>query len=586
MTASHKIATHRFRPRRIVRWPWQAGLYALLVLVFVPFTVLPLVAMLQGSLQSELQGASSWSLEGWRTLLREPRILSALGNTLTLTLVSQAIALPLSIGIAWLLGRTDLPGRRWLEFAFWVSFFLPALAVVQGWTLLLDPNNGLINRWLMQTFGLTHAPLDIYSWGGIVFAHLITTTVSAKIMMLTPAFQSMDARYEEAALMAGDSRLQALLKVTLPLLKPALLVTAIMGVIRALESFEIELVLGAPKRIDVYSTLIYDMTRYDPINFASAFALGILIVVVMMVLAWLSRRSGRGGQHVTVSGQAQTTVMALGRWRWPLTVLVGAFALVLTVVPLVFLVLSSLMRRFGFFNLRQPWTLDHWHSVLGDPIFLGAVRNTLVIAAGSALLTAALSLAVAYTIVRSRRAGRALLEFASWLPFSIPGVLASLALLWLILHSGLNWLYGSTLSLIVTVTLASITLGVQLIRSQLLQLSQELEEAAWISGASAWRAVLSVVMPLCARSIVVVAVMAFISAARDISHLSLLVSSDNQPLSMLQLEYIAEGRFEASAVIGVLIAGMAIVAALIARRLGYRTEAHRPDSQRLPQGQR
>jgi iron(III) transport system permease protein len=120
------------------------------------------------------------------------------------------------------------------------------------------------------------------------------------------------------------------------------------------------------------------------------------------------------------------------------------------------------------------------------------------------------------------------------------------------------------------VALASITLGVQLIRSQLLQLSRELEEAAWISGASTWRAVATIVVPLCARSIVVVAVMTFISAARDISHLSLLVSSDNQPLSMLQLQYIAEGRFEASAVIGVIIAAMAVVAALIARRLGYR----------------
>lgn len=572
MTVSSKVSP-RLQWRRSARGPrWQGLIYGALVVVFLALTVLPLLAMLQGSLQSELQGVSSWSLDGWRTLLREPRIVSALGNTLSLTLVSQAIALPLSIGLAWLLGRTDLPGKRGFEFAFWVSFFLPALAVVQGWTLLLDPNNGVLNHWLMHTFGLASAPLDIYSWGGIVFAHLATTTVSAKVMMLTPAFQSMDARYEEAALMAGDNRFQALCKVTLPLLKPALLVTAIMGVIRALESFEIELVLGGPKRIDVYSTLIYDMTRYDPINFASAFALGILIVVVMAMLAWLSRRSGRGVQHVTVSSQARPTVMALGRWRWPLAALVGAFALLLTLVPLVFLVVSSLMRRFGFFNLRQPWTLDHWHSVLGDPIFLGAVRNTLVIAAGSAVLTAALSLAVAYSIVRSRRAGRALLEFAAWLPFSIPGVLASLAMLWLILHSGLNSLYGSTISLIVTVTLASITLGVQLIRSQLLQLSNELEEAAWISGASAWRAIWSIVVPLCARSIVVVAVMAFISAARDIGHLSLLVSSDNQPLSLLQLQYIAEGRSEASAVIGVLIAAMAIVAALIARRLGYRPE--------------
>ncbi|MEQ7918594.1 iron ABC transporter permease [Xanthomonas sp. WHRI 1810A] len=572
MPISNPVAL-RHSPSRQARYLTLEGvLYGALVVGFLALTLLPLLAVIQGSFESQIEGAQSFTLDGWRALLHEPRILGALGNTLSLTFASQLIALPVSIGLAWLLGRTDLPGRGWLEFAFWVSFFLPALAVVQGWTLVLDPNNGLFNRWLMQAFGLREAPLNIYSWGGIVFAHLATTTVSAKVMMLTPAFKSMDSRYEEAALIAGDNRFKALCKVTLPLLKPALIVTAIMGVIRALESFEIELVLGAPKRIDVYSTLIYDMTRYDPINFASAFALGILIVAIMGLLAIASRKSTRQGHHVTVSGQAKTAVMDLGKWRWPLGLLVSLFALLLTVVPLGFLITSSLMRRFGFFKLDQVWTLEHWRSVVGDPIFMGSVVNTLTIAAGSAVFAAVLSMVVAYTIVRSRRAGRALLEFAAWIPFSIPGVLASLAMLWLILHSGLDWLYGSTLSLVITVGLASVTLGVQLIRSQLLQINGELEEAAWISGASAWKAVLSIVIPLCARSIVVVTVMAFVSAARDISHLALLVSSDNRPLSMLQLEYIAEGRNEASAVVGVIISLIAIAAALVARRLGYRPE--------------
>jgi iron(III) transport system permease protein len=545
-------------------------LYSLLVISFLGLTLLPLLAVVQGSFETQVSSARAFTLDGWRAVMHEPRILRALGNTLSLTLVSQAIAFPLSIAVAWLVGRTDLPGRRWLEFAFWVSFFLPTIAVVQGWTLLLDPNNGLLNRWLVQTFGLDHAPLDIYSWGGIVFAHLATTTVSAKVMMLTPAFQNMDARYEEAALMAGDSRFKALCKVTLPLLKPALIVTVIMGVIRSLESFEIELVLGAPKRIDVYSTLIYDLTRYDPINFASAFALGMLIIAIMGLLAIASRKSTRHGHHVTVSSQAKPSIMALGVWKWPLGIAVSCLALLLTVVPLVFLVTSSFMSRFGFFNLERVWTLEHWHSVVGDPIFLSSVRNTLVLASGSALFAAVLSMVVAYTIVRSACAGRGILEIAAWLPFSIPGVLFSLAMLWLILHSGMDWLYGSTLSLVITVGLASVTLGVQLIRSQLLQINRELEEAAWISGASRWKTLITIVVPLCARSIVVVGVMAFVSAARDISHLSLLVSSDNRPLSLLQLEYIAEGRNEASAVVGIVIAAIAIIAALVARRLGYR----------------
>ncbi|MFZ4215050.1 ABC transporter permease [Pantoea endophytica] len=560
------------KTRRSKIFTFNTLVYSVLVIGFLMVMLLPLLAMVQGSFQSEVSNNQGYTLEGWRALLNQPRMLAAVRNTISLTLVSQIIAFPLSIGLAWLLGRTDLPGRKWLEFAFWISFFLPALAVVQGWTLLLDPHNGVLNRWLMQMFDLQSPPLNIYSWGGIVFAHLATTTVSAKVMMLTPAFQSMDSRYEEAAVLSGDNRFKALLKVTLPLLKPALIVTAIMGVIRSLESFEIELVLGSPKRIDVYSTLIYDMTRYDPINFASAFALGLLIVVIMGGLAYLSRSTSEKGNHVTVSGQAKSALISLGKWRWVLSGLVTLLALLLTILPLAFLLTSSFMTRFGFFNLTHVWSMANWQSVIDDPMFFSSFKNTLVIALGSGLFAALLSLVVAYVIVRSPRKGRALLEFASWLPFSIPGVLFSLAMLWLILHSGMDWLYGSTISLIITVGLASVTLGIQLIRSQLLQINRELEEAAWVNGSSLIKTVISIVVPLCARSIIVVAVMAFVSAARDISHISLLVSSDNEPLSLLQLQYIIEGRNEASAVVGVIIAAIAILAALVARRMGLRPE--------------
>ena len=191
--------------RRRVRPLWLAC--AAFVALFAAAMLAPLATALVGSFEAPVSG---YTLQGWLALWNEPRLAKALANSIGLTVVTQCIAMTLGIGLAWLIGRTDLPGRRWLEFAFWISFFLPSLAVVQGWTLLLDPHYGLLNTWLMRSFGLSGAPLDIYSWGGIVFAHLATTTVSAKVMMLTPAFQAMDARLEEAAVMAGDSRWQAL----------------------------------------------------------------------------------------------------------------------------------------------------------------------------------------------------------------------------------------------------------------------------------------------------------------------------------------------------------------------------------------
>src|SRR4030095_9215668 len=84
-------------------------------------------------------------LAGGRAALAEPALRSSLWNTLMVTLVRQLLSLPLAVFIAWLLARTDLPGRRWIEFAFWAAFFLPPLTVTLSWILLLDPEYGLIN---------------------------------------------------------------------------------------------------------------------------------------------------------------------------------------------------------------------------------------------------------------------------------------------------------------------------------------------------------------------------------------------------------------------------------------------------------
>lgn len=554
-------------------WAWLRRLAGwLLALLFLLVVLAPFAAVLNGSVTEAIPGSDTtrFGFEGWARVLGDDRVLAAIGNTLWLAAAAQVIALPLGILLSWLLGRTDLPGRGWLEFAFWVSFFLPVLAVLQGWILLLDPHYGLVNQGLKRLFGVV--PFDLYSSWGIVFAHLATTTVSAKVMMLTPAFQNMDSRYEEAARMAGDGRLATLVKISAPLVLPAIAVTAVMGIIRALESFEIELVLGAPRRIEVYSTLIYSYIRQDPIDTTAASALGVLVILAMGLLALTSRRLGRRDHHATLSGHSRAAVLTLGRWRWPAFALVAGIALLLTVLPIGFLAASSVMTMFGFFNLDRVWTWGHWASVLGDPVFAQSLRNTLVLCLASSVLAVGLSAAVAYAILRSRRVG-ALLDLASWVPFTMPGVLYSLAMLWLILNSGAAALYGTTLSLVLTVALAGTTLGVQLIKANLKQISREMEEAAWIAGAPRWRAMLQIVVPLSVRSIAVVAVMSFVAAARNIGHLSLLVSSDNRPLSILQLEYVVEGRHEAAAVVGVVVVAIAVAAAALARRLGYQLGA-------------
>ncbi len=546
-------------------------LYVMGLLVLGTAVLVPFLMIVKASFLVAVPGgeAVATGLAGWQRALSDQSVHNALWNTLLLTLATQVISIPIAVVCSWLLGRTNLPGRNWLEFGFWVSFFLPALGVLQGWILLLDGKFGLINVVLQHIFGLSTGPLNIYSWSGIVFAHLVTTALSAKVMMMTPAFQNMDSRFEDAGRMAGDGAFATLRKIVVPILGAAILVASVMGIIRTLESFEIELVLGVPSNVRVYSTLIYQLIHSDHPDYTTASALGVIVMVPMLALAItamiLTKRS-----RATISSQARYDRLDLGVWRWPAFTLVGGTVVLLTIVPIVFLCMSSVMGVFGYFNIAQVWTLEHWQAVLGDPIFSASLRSTLILATATMVTVVVFSTGIAYAIVRGPERLRAAFDVLSWVPFTMPGVIFSFALLWSFLQLGLmRVLYGSTLSLVIATTLATLTLGVQLVRSNLLQMGPELEQASWLSGASWLRTLRLIIVPLLMRSLVVVGVMSFISAARNISSLALLSSSDNQPLAVLQLQYMVEGRYEEASVIGIIVVAFTVGIAYLARRLGF-----------------
>jgi iron(III) transport system permease protein len=393
-------------------------------------------------------------------------------------------------------------------------------------------------------------------------------------MLITPAFRNIDGALEEAALLAGDSTASMLRRIVVPVLAPTILVTLVLGIVKSLESFEIELVLGTPARIDVYSTLIYRLVRAQPPDYQGASAMGLAIVAAMVALALLQRRLTAGRDYTTMTGKYQRRIAPLGRWRWPLFAAVVLLLMLLAGLPLASLLTGTFMKMYGYFGLADAWTAQHWKDILGDRVFLESFANTLKLGIGAALAASVLGFVLAYVLTRSRGTATLLLDLATWVPFSMPGVLMSFALLGLALSlPGLDWLYGSRALMIAAVVLGSITLAVQLQRSSLLQLGRELEESAYVAGASRLRAIAGIVLPLVSGQLAVVALVAFISAASNIGHISLLYTSGSRPLSMMQLEYLMEGRYEAASVVGTVIFALTVAVALLARGLQARAGA-------------
>ena len=558
------------RPRRIEA---QAVLCTVVLALVAFCVVFPLLLVVLQSFQVAAPGeAARYGLDGWRAALGEPGLRGALWNTFTVTFVRQILSLPLAVFIAWLLARTDLPGRSWIEFAFWAAFFLPSFTVTLSWILLLDPEYGLINTALATLPFMGKGPFNIYSFWGIVWVHIVTGSLTVKVILLTPAFAKMNASFEEASRVAGASTLGTALRITVPVMAPVILSVLLLGTMVSLQTFEVEQVLGLPFRFFVFSTMIYDLLVTRVPRYDAATALAVLVLAGMLPLVFMQQWLTRGRRYTTVTGQFQNQPHKLGRLRAPALALVLALVLVVLGAPVLLALLGTFMKLFGFFNIPDPWTIENWKTVLTDDLFLRSLHNTLVLATCTAAVTIVVHSLIAYIAVRTRYAGRRLLDFISWLPFTVPGIILGLALLWLFLGWPiLRPLYGTTALLIICGVISGMPLGVQIIKSGLMQLGSELEEASRIAGASWWSTYRRIVLRLMTPTLLAVGMITFVGAARNIGSFALLTTSANRPLSILQLDYVAQRKFEEAVVVACIIMFISLGGALFARLLGLRT---------------
>ncbi len=562
------------RPRR--GFELQAVLFIGVLLVTLFLVLFPIAMLVFYSFSvGPPAGPLLLGLDAWRHALESPVILGSLLNTIKLLVAIHIISFPIAVTVAWVLARTDLPGAHAFEFMFWISFFMPTLAVLLGWIMCLDPEYGVFNLLATALPFVQKGPFNIYSFWGIVWAHLASHAVTVKVMLLTPTFRNLDGTLEEASRICGANRFATLLRIVLPVTLPALIAILLMAMIRAMQSFEIELVLGPPFRFYVYSTLVYSFIAQEPPDFGGASALATMGLALIVPLIGLQRWVAFRRSYATISGRMKTEPVRLGRWRIP--ALVGMIAVVatLTLIPLVFLGLASAMKLFGFFDIPEPWTFDNWRTVFADEAFRGSVLNTLRMSGGASLLAVVLLSLIAYFAIRSTYRARALLDFASWLPYTVPGILFGLGLLYVFLELPLfRPFYGTIWLMILATVVAHMTFGTQVLKNNLLQMSRELEEASRISGATWLKPLTGVVLPIMFPTLLLVGTTSFITSARDVASVALVATAGTKTLSLLQLDYMIQGRYGPAAVLSFVVilmsTGLATVARIFGLRVGIR----------------
>jgi len=513
----------------------------------------------------------SWGLRHWQNAFLRPGLLRSLGNSLFIWSVTVAASFPIGVAIAWILARTKIPFSHTLEFMFWISYMVPSLPTTIAWITLLDPDIGWINIGLKKLGLVEQGPFNIFSVPGIVFANLMAHGISIKVMLLTPAFRNMDASLEEAARVGGAGNLRTLFKVTLPLMISPMILVFALQLLRVFQSFETEYLLGVPFGFYVYSTKIFALIR-DPIpNYGEATVLASITLLMIALIIPLERWILERRRYTTITGSFRPGLIDLGRWNTLAFGLISLLLVLLTVGPLIVLVLGSFMTRIGYFVLG--FTLSHWQFVLSDPVFIKALRTTLLLGVTAAIVSPLLFSVIAYILVRTRLPGRGILDLIVWSSGAIPGILAGLGLLWLFIGTPvLSFLFGTIWALIIVVILQGKTTGVNVMKGVFVQVGADMEEAARVSGAGWVRTYFQIWLPLLMPSLMLLAVMNFVSAAGATGSIILLASRDTMTLSLMALELlsIAVSNREAASIISIFIIALTVIGALIVRYFGLR----------------
>jgi iron(III) transport system permease protein len=506
---------------------------------------------------------------GFQRAYGDNRIGELLGNSLSFAIGAAALSLIVGTSLAYLNVRTAVPFKALFFAASIVPLIVPGILYTISWIFLASPDIGLLNVALEPIFGA--APFDIFTIWGMIWVEGLHSSPIVFLLMVA-AFRSMDPSLEESALMSGATRLQTLRRVTLPLVRPALLSSVLIILITSLESFEVPALLGLQNNIYVFTSRIYFVLRTYPPDLAAAGALAVGLLVIAVVGVAISRLlAGRGSKtYQTITGKGfRPRPMELGRWK-PVVgvgILVYFFATVLA--PLLVLVYTSLLPfyRRPSMEVLSSLTLDNYRALLDLDQAQTALGNSIMLGVAAATLVMTVMAIAAWIAIRSRIPGRGLLEQLTFVPLVVPGLVLGLALSFVYLRSPIP-IYGTIFILLIAYCTKYMPYGMRYATTSMSQISGELEESALVSGASWWKTFRRVLLPLLSPGILAGWVYILVVSFRELSSSILLYSPGNEVLSILIWEQYENGQFTVLAALGVVMVLTLVVLVTIAYRAG------------------
>ena len=539
--------------------------------LFVAFLSLyPVMWLIFGSLYSSHPLEDGYlTFNNYIRAFSNPMLPSTIYNTVVFSVGQTLVAVGIGTVLGWIVARTNTPGRQVFEFLILILFLLPTLLAVVAWTMLLSPSKGLINQALMFVFGLESAPFDIYSLGGMIFVQGLYLAPLA-YLIIAPAFASIDASLEESARMSGSSSLQTFRRITMPLVKPAILSSTLLLFVVGLESFDIPQLLGAPQRIFTFTSLIFSSINvFYPPRFGLATALAAALLVVAIICVHFYRKATQQtSRFETIKGKGyRVGTIDIGGWRWVTFAVCSAFFFVTVVLPIAVLFVGSFLDYYGAFDLAvfNRMSTENYARIFRHPQLVEGFFNSMGLAIVGGAICVLLAAVVAIITVKGRMRGRGSLDFIAMLPISFPSTVLGLALLWAWITIPVP-VYGTIVILGLAYITRYLPIGLRTVSGGVIQLSSELEEASLMSGASWGYTLRRIILPLIKPTLAAAWLMMFMIFLRELSMSILLAGPGNPVISVVMFDYYTSGELGPLSAASILMVCVTVLVVFIARR--------------------
>ena len=509
----------------ITQWLVQGTIW-----LVVGYLVLSPIAMLiYGAFRTAPPMAmGGFTLDNFAVIL-SGNYLEAFWNTIVVGVGTAVGCTVLGTALAWLVFRTDLPGRNVLAILITSSFYFPSFLTAEAWVTLLEPKSGMLNN-LFRLVVPHFAGLDIHTLGGIVWVATLAYLPYTFLFLAAP-LQSIDPSFEEAAAISGAKRARVVFTVTLPLVSYAILSGGLLTFILAVGLFGVPAVIGMPSQIYVLATKIFQLLEFYPSNYQVAAALSVMLMVLTVAAVWLQRTIVGRRTHTSITGKAyRPRPMPLGHMRWPAFAICILYFTLAVLLPLFALLYLSFTRFYTGMLDFSHLTWDHYYQILFVyPITGRAFWNSFVLSSVGATIAIGLCTLVSYMVIKGSGRFRGLLETVTMMPSAVPGLVIAVGLLWAYIRSPI---YGTVLILLVSYVTHYLPQGFRIISSNLVQMDCALEESARVSGASWLMTLKDIVVPLIRPALISGWLLLFVAFFRELSSAVLLYTNGNEVLSV------------------------------------------------------